>query len=295
MKLGIALGGGGAKGLAHIGVLEVLEEHGIQPHCVVGTSVGSVVGAIYCLHGSARGLREKAAEMIQSKEFKNLNVDEFYTEDESVFERFKKELFEKFYFGRLLFKKSHIKTEVTKKLFSDLFGDVAFHDLKINFSCNALDVQSGDEVLFTHGSIADAVWASCAIPGIFPPFVKDERIFVDGGVIDNIPVEPVKKMGATTVVAVYLGGRPQFKGIPDTGFRINQRALSFMKYHLDRRVLALADVIINPEVVQFHWADFSPIEVLIKEGREAAEKKLTEIRSTQSLWYRLKKILSTKY
>ncbi|UCG91280.1 MAG: patatin-like phospholipase family protein [candidate division WOR-3 bacterium] len=294
MKLGIALGGGGAKGLAHIGVLEVLEEHGIQPHYVVGTSIGSVVGALYCLHGSSRGLRDRAAEMIQSKEFKNLNVAEFYTEDESTLRRFKKELFEKFYFGRLLFKKSHIKTNVTKKLFSDLFGDTTFHDLEIKFSCNALDIQSGEEVVFTHGSLADAVWASCAIPGIFPPFIKDERIFVDGGVIDNIPVDPVKTMGATAVVAVYLGGRPQFEGIPDTGFRINQRALSFMKYHLDQRVLSLADVIINPDVAQFHWADFSPYEVLIQEGREAAAKKLKEIRLTQSFWYRLKKTLSTK-
>jgi len=294
MKLGIALGGGGAKGLAHIGVLEVLEENGIKPQCVAGTSIGSVVGAIYCLNGSAKGLREKAGKMIQSDEFKNFRVEEFYTEDKSVFERFKKELFEKFYFGRLLFKRSHIKTEVTKKLFADLFGNKAFNNCKIKFSCNALDIQSGEEVTFTQGLIADAVWASCAIPGIIPPFVQENRIFVDGGVIDNIPVAPVKKMGATIVLAVYLGGRPRFKGVPDTGFRINQRALSFMKYHLDQRVLSLADVIINPEVDQFHWADFSSIDVLIQKGREATARKLREVKSTLTFWYRLSKILSMK-
>jgi NTE family protein len=289
MNFGLALGGGGAKGLAHIGVLEVLEEHHIKPTSVAGTSIGSIVGALYCLSGSAKNLRETARIMIQSEEFKNLGLDKFYTETENVFERFKREVFEKFYFGALLFKKSHSKIEAARKLYNDLFGDKKFVDCKIGFACNALDIQSGDEIIFQSGPIAEAVWASCAIPGIFPPFVKKNRIFVDGGVVDNIPIKPVKKIGAKTVLAVYLGHRPQFHGEPDTGFRINQRSLSFMKYHFDQHILALADVVINPDVSAFHWADFSALEELVEQGRRETINTISKIQSRLSFWYRFKK------
>ncbi len=291
MNLGIALGGGGAKGLAHIGVIEVLEENGIRPQFVAGTSIGSIIGAIYCLSGTADSLKQKAMQMIYSEEFKNLELDKFYTDAENIFERFKRELFEKFYFGALLFKKSHSKSEAIRKLYSDLFGNKTFEDCKIAFTCNALDIQSGDEVIFKSGALAEAVRASCAIPGIFPPFIKDNKILVDGGVIDNIPIEPLKRLGAKIVLTVYLGSRPNFKGEPDTGFRINQRAQSFVRYYLDQKILALSDYVLYPEINKFHWADFSPVEELVRAGRQAAEKKIKEIKSITSVWYRLRKIL----
>ena len=291
MSLGLALGGGGAKGLAHIGVLEVLEENGISPTFVAGTSIGAIISGLYCLTGSARGLKERAKQMVQSEEFKNFGLDEFYTDAENIFERFKKEVFEKFYFGRLFFKKSHIKTEAARKLFADLFGKKTFDALKIHFTCNALDILTGEEIVFTSGPICDAVWASCAIPGILPPFVKDGRILVDGGVIDNVPIEPVKKLGAKIVVASYLGHMPRFSREPETGFLISQRAQSFIRYYLDRRILALSDIIIVPEVDKFHWADFSPIDELVQAGRDAAEKNIRHIKAKNSFWYRAKKIL----
>lgn len=290
MNIGIALSGGGAKGLAHIGVLEVLEEYGIRPHCVAGTSIGSIIGALYCSNGSADTLKQMAIEMINSEEFKNLELDKFYAEAENIFERFKRELFEKFYFGSLLFKKSHSKIEATKRLYNNLFGSKTFEDCKIAFTCNALDIQSGDEVIFQSGSLAEAVQASCAIPGIFPPFIKENRVLVDGGVIDNIPLEPLKKIGAKICLTIYLGNRPQFRGIPDTGFRINQRAQSFVRYYLDQNILALSDCVVAPEVEKFHWADFSPVEELVKLGREAARRNIKKIKSIVSLWYRLRKI-----
>jgi NTE family protein len=292
MNLGLALGGGGAKGLAHIGVLEALEENGIRPKFVAGTSIGAIIGAIYCLDGTAKSLKEKANMLIQSEEFRDFGLDDFSTESENIFERFKNEVFEKFYLGRLLFKKSHFKSKTTKKLFSDFFGNKRFNDFKIRFACNALDLQSGDEVIFTKGPIADAVWASCAIPGIFPPFIKEKRILVDGGVSNNIPVEPVKRLGASTVLAVYLGNRPHFDGEPDTGFQINQRAQSFMKYWLDQRILLLSDYTLIPEVSSFHWADFSSLDELVKKGRDETIKNIKNIKRITSRFYQIKKIFS---
>lgn len=291
MSFGIALGGGGARGLAHVGILEVLEENNIRPRYVAGTSIGSVVGALYCLKGSAEGLRERARQMVASEEFKNLELDKFYSDADNIFERFRNELFEKFFIGSLLFKKSYSNYDATKKIFRDVFGDKSFRDCVISFTCNALDIQSGEEVVFESGSLADAVWASCAIPGIFPPFVKDKRIFVDGGVIDNIPIEPVQRIGAKSVVAVYLSKRPRYEGQPKTGVQINQRAYTFMKYHLDQRVLAEADMVVEPEVKGFHWADFSSIDVLIERGRTAALQNISAIKSIDARRYRFKKRL----
>ncbi len=290
MNFGIALGGGGAKGLAHVGVLEVLEEYGLRPAYVAGTSIGSVVGALYCLQGTAQGLRQRARSMIASEEFKNLELDKFYTREKNIFERFRHELFEKFYLGSLLFKRSHSKYDATRKIFRDMFGGSSFDDCTIRFACNALDIQSGEEVVFSNGPLAEAVWASCAIPGIFPPFVQARRLLVDGGVIDNIPVEPLRGMGAVSVLAVYLSQRPKFQGDPNTGFQINQRSYSFMKYHLDRFVLSRADLVIMPDVHDFHWADFNSIDELVERGRKAALENIDAIRSIMGFRYRVTKI-----
>jgi NTE family protein len=294
MKIGIALGGGGAKGLAHIGVLEVLEENGIRPDFVAGTSIGSIIGAIYCLHGSASTMRERARKMIHSKEFQDLELDKFYTESENTFDRFKKEVFEKFYLGTLLFKKSHSRIEATRKLYKDLFGQAVFKDCRIRFACNALNIQSGGEVIFTSGPLADAVWASCAIPGIFPPFTSEQQVLVDGGVINNVPVDVVEQLGAGIVLAVYLGNRPHFEGMPDTGFRINVRAQSFVRYFFDQKILESADCIVRPETRDFHWADFQSLDELVEIGRKAAQKNLPRIKTVTSRWFKLRKFLSKK-
>ncbi|MGB9720531.1 MAG: patatin-like phospholipase family protein [bacterium] len=289
MKLGIALGGGGAKGLAHIGVLEALEEHKIKPHFVAGTSIGAIIGAIYCLQGSARNLKVITHSILESEEFRKLELDKFYTAGASALETFKKKLFEKYYFGTLFFKKSLVKIEATEKLLIRVFGNKKFSDLKIPFVCNSLDINSGNEIIFSSGLLYKAVWASCAIPGVFPALNDNENILVDGGTINNIPIEPLIGIGAKNIIAVYLGETPKFNTAPNTGFFISQRALSFMKYHLDQRILKLADCIIKPDVANHHWADFSDLDGLIQKGRDAVVEKIKEIREVTTLWYTVKK------
>ncbi|MEO0095467.1 MAG: patatin-like phospholipase family protein, partial [candidate division WOR-3 bacterium] len=148
---------------------------------------------------------------------------------------------------------------------------------------------SGEEIIFTSGPLYKAVWASCAIPGIFPPLYENERIFIDGGTINNIPIEPLLNIGARKIIAVYLGDIPKFDKEPDTGFLITQRALSFMKYHLDKRILKRADCVITPDVKEFHWADFTLMEDLIQKGREAVLQRIDKIKHITKFWYGLKK------
>lgn len=289
MRLGVALGGGGAKGLAHIGVLETLEENRIRLNYVAGTSIGAIVGAIYCLQGGAQNLREITQSIIESEEFKKLELGKFYTQGTNKFETFKKKLFEKYYYGTLLFKKSILKIEATEKLLKRIFADKTFSDLKIPFVCNSLDINSGNEVIFTSGPLYRAVWASCAIPGVFPALYNYEKILIDGGTINNIPIEPLKEIGAKVIIAVYLGDIPKFNKEPDTGFLITQRALSFMKYHLDKRILKLADCVVNPDVNEYHWADFTNLKDLIQKGREAVLQNIERIKQIAKFWYGIRK------
>lgn len=294
MKLGIALGGGGAKGLAHIGVLEELEDHKIRPDYVSGTSIGAIIGAIYCLQGNAKNLRKITNGIIESKEFKELKLDRFYTRGMNKFETFKRKLFEKYYFGTLLFKESILRVEIAETLFKKLFGSNTFDDLKIPFVCNSLDINSGEEIVFGSGLLYKAVWASCAIPGIFPALYENERIFIDGGTVNNIPIDPVIGIGAENIIAVYLGDIPRFEKEPNTGFAITQRALSFLKYHLDIRILKMADCVVRPDVSEHHWADFTGVDELIQKGREGVLQKIDEIRKITKFWYRIKKKLFPK-
>jgi NTE family protein len=283
----MALGGGGAKGLAHIGVLEVLEENGITPVCVTGTSIGSIVGAVYCLRGSARGLKETARGMIESKEFKELRLDRFHKSDDGILARFKKEVFEKFFFGSLFFRQSHLKIEAATKFFDNLFNGKNFDDCRIKFACNALDIETGEEKVFRSGPLNIAVRASCAIPGVFPPYKKENEILVDGGFTANVPIDILRTMGARIAIASYLGDLPSFKGEPDTGYRISQRTQSFVKYRLDQKLLQQADLIIKPAVSDYHWADFSALDLLVEEGRKAATLNLGRLKRYKSFWSRL--------
>jgi NTE family protein len=292
MNIGIALGGGGARGLAHIGVLEVLEEHDIKPSHVAGTSIGSIIGAIYCLQGSAVNLRVTAKKIIESDEFGELGLDRFYTKDNNIIMRFKKEIFEKLYFGTLLFKQSHLHIDTARAFFNKIFNDKTFNDCRVKFACSALDIETGSEMTFQSGLLSTAVRASCAIPGIFPPYPQDGAILVDGGFTSNIPIVSLKKSGVKVVIAVYLGDRPRFTGEPNTGYRIGQRMQSFIKYHLDQHMLKQADFTINPPVSDFHWADFASFDTLVEQGRTAALRSLEPLKKIRSWWYRLRRMAS---
>lgn len=286
-KFGLALSGGAARGLAHIGVLEGLQELHRLPTCVAGTSIGALVGALFCRTGTAAGLRAQAQAILNSAEFRALGLDRFYQPADTPWQRFKKDLFEKFYYGRLLFRASHLQLETTRRIFNRIFGRLTFRDLKCRFVCNALDIQTGEEIIFNDGLLADAVWASCAIPGIFHPYTDGRRLLIDGGVTNNIPIEPLQQLGRCVVLAVYLGNLPEFKELPDTGLKINLRALTLTRYRLDQRILARADVVITPAVTNYHWADFSRLEELAEIGRQTVLRDRKRIRPVTSPWYRL--------
>ena len=178
MKTGIALGGGGAKGLAHIGVLKVLQQNGIVPDMVAGTSIGALVGAMFCLQGDIGAVEEFALG------FENANLSQYLAARPSS---------------------SGLVSEKRIQGFLDgILGSAAIENLDTPFVCIATDVRRGIEVALDRGSLARAVRASISIPVIFKPVAWEGRFLVDGGLVNPVPVDALKKNGADFTIAVNV-------------------------------------------------------------------------------------------
>jgi len=179
LKFGLALGGGSARGLAHVGVIQVLEAYHIPIDIIAGTSIGSVVGSLYAAGASINQLEEAALSMKKSTTL--------------------------FLIDLALPHSGLISGKRIEEMLSDLaLEDKTFDDLKIPFAAVATDVESGAEVILNQGKVIDAVRASISIPGIFTPVKYQDYYLVDGGVVDPVPVDVVQKMGADIIIAVSL-------------------------------------------------------------------------------------------
>jgi NTE family protein len=175
-RIGLALGGGGARGLVHIGVLKAVEERGIEVAAVAGTSMGALIGAIYA-HGKDPHSIEEIALGINWRTM-------FQLTDLTVP------------------KAGLIQGRRARDMLKSIIGDVKFSDLRVPFACVAADIETGEEITLSKGSVLDAVRASISIPVIFTPARVGGRFLVDGGLVNPVPVSTVKRMGATFVIAV---------------------------------------------------------------------------------------------
>ena len=286
LKVGIALGGGGAKGLAHIGVLNALETMGIKFDAVVGTSIGAIIGGLFALEGTSEGLKEKATEIIQSQDFLSLGLNAFRG-DGTIFHK----LAEKFYMGKLLFKESQIDVRKTERIFRDFFKDTTFEQTRIRFATVALDLNTGEDFVFDHGPLMIGTWASAAIPGIFPPVIYDERVLIDGGITTDLPTRFCRRMGVDIVIGVFLGGSIVQKGSYKTGFNILKRTAEILNFRVNEPNLIDADVLIHPHLDHVHWADFSKIDECIEEGKSAVLRRQHELKSALSFINRIRLLL----
>lgn len=249
VKLGLALGGGGARGFAHLGVLKAFEENGIMFDFVAGTSVGSLVGALY-----AYGL---TSEQIIN-EARKLNKKDIKT-------------------NKIAFMPS--KTEGLQTVIKNILGDINFKDLKKPFCAVAVDIKSGKEVDIKQGNLAKAVAGSCAVPGVFSYVDFDNFRLMDGGLHNTIPSDVVKSMGADFVVAVdcnpnrgYGTESTKFIDILSASIRI------LMKSNAVKGKM-FADVLIEPDTKRFKSTKFTGSEEMILEGYNATLKKIPEIKN----------------
>lgn len=292
VKVGLALGGGAAKGLAHLGVLQVLESEQVPIDCIAGTSIGAVIGAMYALNPSVDEILNGVKDFLGSDHFREIGLSLFSKEgNPSLFRRLTTFVKEKYIYSRALFKPYFIPSEKVHAALRLLLEDVSIQDMSIPFATVSTDLASGEDRMLRDGSLLTALAASIAIPGVFPYVERGSEVLVDGGGTSSVPVDAARSLGADMVIAVNLscsiGTVPPLRSGLDLNFRLDE----IVKHRLNELQLRRADVVVEPMVGSVHWADFSRLDFCLEKGREAALAQLGEarkrLREKASFWRRL--------
>ncbi len=247
-KIGIALGGGFARGIAHIGVLKVLEEEGIPVSMIAGTSVGSIMGAAYCSGISIADL-EELAETVRFTSFARWTISRYGFANNDRMTAF---------LQRIL--KAH-----------------TFEELQIPLGVTATDFNTGAAAVFTTGSVIDPVRASCAYPGMFLPVEIDGKWMVDGMLSHPVPTRPVRAMGAERVIGVHLKGQWSKSTAPRHMLDVVGQSFAIAQDMMSSVWRSAADIVIEPDVAGFDYADFKRAGQLVKVGEIAMRNALPEV------------------
>jgi NTE family protein len=281
MKVGLALGGGAARGLAHLGVLKVLEANRVPIDLIVGTSVGALVGGVYATTRDAGSTEKRFREFIFSRAFKRARFDFLKESREArhgvmsrVVTLFKKGIFYSFSMA----KTSWVSAEYFEHNINALLDDVSIEQTAIPFHAVCADMLSGAPVVLNRGGLRRAVSASSAVPGLLPPVAIDGRMLIDGGWVAQVPVVPALHLGADLVIAVDVSRELEPLAERGSGLNIMVRAAAIRAEALRLMQGRLADILIEPDVGRVHWADFSAVEECVQRGEEAARACLDDIR-----------------
>lgn len=248
IKIGVALGGGAAKGFAHIGVIKMLEANGFAPAVVAGTSAGSVVGALYASGMNAFELQEKAVALDEAR-IRDLQLSSG---------------------GLVLGQKleDYVNEQVRRK---------PLEQLAKPFVAVATRLEDGERTVFARGNTGQAVRASSSIPGVFQPVTIGKYHFVDGGIVSPVPVDAARQLGADVVVAVDISNKARGQTPGNLLGALNQ-SIAIMGQKLGQAELARADIIIRPQVLDMGAADFSQRASAIVEGEKAALAVMPQLR-----------------
>lgn len=250
-KLGLALGGGAARGFAHIGVLQVLEEEGIKPSLVVGTSAGSVVASFYASGKTGQQLQWLADTMDETQ----------FTDWANPFS------------GRGI-----LRGEALGKYINSQLNGMKIEDMKLPLGIVATDLRTGDGILFRRGDVATAVRASSAVPSVFEPVQIAGKDFVDGGLVSPVPVRYARQMGADLVLAVDISSRPEDAKTTDM-LKVLLQTFSIMSKSISQLELTQADVVVRPALPDIGSTEFSARKKSIEAGRAAMKQAMPQLRA----------------
>lgn len=256
MNIGLALGSGGPRGLAHVGVLKVLARNGIRPDIIAGTSIGALIGGVYAVSEDVDAVERLA----YSSDMKSVLSTLF---DPAL-------------------RTGLIKGEKATKFLRDHIGDPDIASLPVRFFAVATDISTGDPVVFDQGSLVDAIRASVSIPLMFQPVNLDGRLLADGGLTQMVPVKVARDHGADVVIAVNLNARLAEPLSPDQRWlgilrKMANQSIAILQYNLARDNCAGADIVIAPDVYGFGWDSFWKPAQVIESGEQAALALLPSI------------------
>jgi len=250
-KLGLALGGGAARGFAHIGVIQVLEENGIKPDMVVGTSAGSVVAAFYASGKTGAQLQWLADSM-----------DESQLTDWSV----------------PFLSRGMLRGDALGRYVNTQLNGLRIEDAKMPLGIVATDLQTGDGILFRRGDISKAVRASSAVPSVFEPVRIGAKDYVDGGLVSPVPVRYARQMGAEIVIAVDISSRPEDAQTNDM-LKVLLQTFSIMGKSISQLEMAQADVVVRPVMPDVGSTEFAARKKSIEAGRAAMKLALPALKA----------------
>ncbi len=250
-KLGLALGGGAARGFAHIGVIQVLEENGIKPDLVVGTSAGSLVAAFYASGKTGAQLQWLADTM-----------DESQLTDWTI----------------PFMSRGMLRGEALGRYVNSQLNGAKIEDLKMPLGIVATDLQTGDSILFRRGDIATAVRASSAVPSVFEPVRIGNKDYVDGGLVSPVPVRSARQMGADIVIAVDISSRPEDAKTSDM-LKVLLQTFSIMGKSISQLEMSQAEVVVRPALPDVGSAEFTARQKSIEAGRAAMRLALPALKA----------------
>lgn len=247
--VGVALGGGAVLGAAHVGVLKALNEHDINIKQISGTSIGAFIASLYAFGKTPREIEKIITELDW------LDVTSFTLSKYGILNN----------------------ADLGKKLTS-LLGDVDFKQAKIPLFLMATDLATGEKVVLKEGKVANAVMASSCLPGIFVPVEINNQLLVDGGLVENVPVSPLREAGGKFIIGIDLSAGRQYQR-PQDVIDVFANAIDIAIDNVTRLQTSDADLIIAPGLSSYSRRDTSRIPDLIKEGEKAAQKLLMKLRS----------------
>ena len=246
--IGLALGGGFARGFAHLGVLKVLQQRQIRVSHIAGSSVGSILGAAY----ASGAPLERIMEICRTVRFRDIA---------------------RWRVSRL----GLASNQRLGALIERVFGSRQFEDLQIPLAVVATDLSAGEPVVFTQGNLVDPIRASCAFPGLFEPVEIGTRCLADGGLVAPVPTHAARQLGARTVIAVSVGMQDGHRGAPTNIFQVVTRAVGAAQKHQLELWERHADLVLRPDVQFLAWDDFARADEAIEAGAAATLRALPRV------------------
>lgn len=281
-KVGIALGGGGARGLAHIGILKVLEEETIPIDIITGTSMGSIIGAMYAQHPDIKLLIQKMEHFFSSQDYDSLGLKYIVPKKEqnpSFLNHLVKDVTQRIVINMAHSRTGVIKTERLAEAIALLIDDGNIEDTTIPFGCAATDLNSGQTVLFRKGNIREAVTISSSIPGFISPHRWDGQYLTDGGVTAPVPINEARQLGAGIVIGVSVDAKILKEMEDPSILDIISRADQVRGKYLTRLQLSMSEIQLHPHIDDVHWSELLRYREFIDAGEREAREKLPEIRN----------------
>lgn len=284
----LVLGGGGARGLAHIGVLEALEEAKIPIAYIVGTSAGALIGGMYATTPDAAAVREKVRAFLESETYAGVeNVirrtlqgtgGDVRTQPRLLL-RAKQILLAR----KAALSMGILETETLHTIIDSLLPPTEISECRIPFAAVAVDLRSGTTTAIRAGDMRRAVSASCAIPGFFPPQLHDGSLYIDGGTVSPVPVLEAQGLDGTErpLVAVDVGRDLESNAEASNALEVVLRNESIAGYWLKKPHLEKASVVIDPDVGHYTWSHVEQMDALIEAGRAAAREAIPAIEKLQ--------------